>query len=434
MTGSHLAGAARGPLRGRVRVPGDKSIGHRALMFNAVAEGEALVRGLPRGQDVLSTMAAMQRLGAAIERIDADAVRVRGRAMKLARGSIEIDCQNSGTTMRLLCGLLAGQEGLTARLSGDGSLSRRPMRRVAEPLARLGGLVETTDGHAPLTVQGRALRGADVVLPVASAQLKSAVLLAGLQAAGTTGVTEPEKTRDHTENMLAAMGVAVRTSGVRVSVDGPVVPSACDVTVAGDPSSAAFLLAAAVLIAGSEVTVEEVCLNPTRTGFLDVLQRMGADITATVTGTQGGESVGTLRARASALRPFQITAPEVPACIDELPLLCVAAAFADGTSVLSGASELRVKESDRIATTAALLRTLGVQVEEREDGMIIHGQPAHLRVQSEGGAIATRGDHRIAMAATVGAAAAGCPLMLDDAGAVAVSFPEFFSSLERLGA
>ncbi|HYC54960.1 MAG TPA: 3-phosphoshikimate 1-carboxyvinyltransferase [Candidatus Binatia bacterium] len=433
---SFLARPARAPLRGSVRVPGDKSIGHRALMFNAAARGEAIVRGLPSGRDVLSTMAAMRRLGATIERAAGDGVRIRGRGLSFERGDLTLDCENSGTTMRLLSGLLSAQPGLTATLIGDESLSRRPMRRVAAPLARLGAMVETTDGHAPLTIRGAKLTGADVKLEVASAQLKSAMLLAGMQASGRTIVTEPQPTRDHTENLLAAMGVPLRSQGASVHVDGPCVPDAIDVAVPGDPSSAAFLLVAAVLVPGSEVIVEHVCLNPTRTGFLTVLQRMGADVHASEEGREGGEPVGTLTARASSLGPFRITEAEVPACIDELPLLCVAAAFADGVSDLSGAAELRVKESDRIATTAALLNALGADVDARHDGMSIHGRGmrATFAAQPGGATIHTSGDHRIGMAAAVAALALSRPLHLDDADVVGVSFPEFFTSLERLGA
>jgi 3-phosphoshikimate 1-carboxyvinyltransferase len=314
------------------------------------------------------------------------------------------------------------------------------MRRVSTLLEQLGACVETTDGHAPMTIHGRALRGAAVTLPVASAQLKSAVLLAGMQAAGRTTVTEPEPTRDHTENMLRAMGVPLTVNGNTVAIDGPVVPRAIDVAVPGDPSSAAFLLAAAVLVPGSEVIVEEVCLNPTRIGFLHVLQRMGADVEMTEDRIEGGESVGTIVARSSSLRPFRIGASEVPACIDELPLLCTLAAFADGVSELTGAEELRVKESDRIATTAAIVRAIGAGAEELADGLRIAGLPSGARGVSGAkgaeavAAVATGGDHRIAMAAAVGALGAGCTLSLDDADAVAVSFPEFFASLERLGA
>lgn len=420
---------AAAPLRGVVSVPGDKSIAHRAVMFNAAAAGEATVRGLPSGRDVASTMAAMRRLGATVGATGPGEVRIVGRAMKFDPHPGTIDCENSGTTMRLLSGLLSGQYGLTAVLTGDESLSRRPMKRVAAPLAALGGHVETSDGHAPLRIEGARLVAADVVLPVASAQLKSAVLLAALQASGVTRVTEPIPTRDHTEKLLAAMGVEVTSAGPVASVRGRVVPRCVDVAVPGDPSSAAFLLVAAALVPGSDVTVEGLCLNPTRLGFLEVLKRMGADLECRVDAEVGGEAVGSIRCRHSELKAYRIEEAEVPATIDELPLLAVAAAFAQGESVISGAAELRVKESDRIATTAALLRGFGVDVEETPDGMKVRGGGAR-----GGTEVATHGDHRIAMSAAVAAlAAAPGGVTIDDADAVGVSFPEFFSLLGRLG-
>lgn len=433
MSGPRSVAAARGPLRGSVIVPGDKSIAHRAVMFNAAGEGEAVVRGLPSGRDVASTIAAMRQLGALVEAVGPGAVRICGRAMHLLAQPGRIDCENSGTTMRLLSGLLAGQEGLVATLVGDESLSRRPMHRVAAPLMELGAAIETTDGHAPLTIHGTRLVAARIRLAVASAQLKSAVLLAGLQADGVTEVTEPIATRDHTEKLLRAMGVQVDCDGARASVRGTAVPSCINVTVPGDPSSAAFLLVSAALVEGSDITVAGVCLNPARLGFLQVLRRMGADIECSVADEVGGEPVGTIRCRASRLRGFTIGADEVPATIDELPLLAVAAAFADGESVLSGAAELRVKESDRISTTAAMLRAFGVEVQETQDGWVICGGRAALPGRTA--TVQTHADHRIAMSAVVAAlAAAGGGVALDDAGPVDVSFPEFFSALEGLGA
>ncbi len=428
---------AAGPLRGRVSVPGDKSIAHRAVMFNAAGQGEALVRGLPSGRDVASTMAAMAGLGAGIERLGLDSVRVRGRDLVFDRSPGRIDCENSGTTMRLLCGLLAGQQGLDATLVGDASLSRRPMRRVAEPLARLGALIETTEGHAPVRIRGGLLTGAEVALAVASAQVKSAVILAGLQGQGTTAVVEPASSRDHTERLLRAMGVDLIVGGAdghgaggcRVEVSGPAALACVDVLVPGDPSSAAFLLVAAAIVPGSEVTIDGVLLNPTRLGFLHVLRRMGADIQCSVDALVGGEEVGTITARFSRLRAFEVAADEVPATIDELPLLAVAAAFADGMSVVRGAAELRVKESDRIAATAALLGAMGIRVDVFDDGFCVHGG-----VPRGGASVLTHGDHRIAMSAAVAALACVEGVTVDDAESVAVSFPEFFDVLARLGA
>jgi 3-phosphoshikimate 1-carboxyvinyltransferase len=421
---------ARGPLRGTIVVPGDKSIAHRAVMFNAAGSGEARIDGLPSGRDVASTVAAMRRLGAVVAIVSPGTARIRGMAMQAVARPGTIDCENSGTTMRLLSGLLCGQRDLEAVLSGDPSLTRRPMRRVAEPLARMGASIETDDGHAPLMIRGRELSPATIELAVASAQVKTAILLAGLQAEGTTTVIEPTATRDHTEKLLAAMDVPVTVQGSVASVTGRAIPRCVDVRVPGDPSSAAFLLVAAALVEGSDVTIDGVCLNPTRLGFLDVLIRMGADIQAAVQGTSGGEPVGSIRCRASGLRGFEIGAAEVPATIDELPLLAVAAAFADGESVISGAGELRVKESDRISTTAAILRAFGTEVEEKDDGMVIAGGAPR-----GGGRVETRHDHRIAMSAAVAALAArGDGVTLDNDGPVAVSFPEFFDSLQRLGA
>jgi 3-phosphoshikimate 1-carboxyvinyltransferase len=426
---SRFVDRARGPLHGTVTVPGDKSISHRAVMFNAAGEGEALVSGLASGRDVASTMGAMRTLGALIEKTGDGAVRIRGRAMRFERRPATIDCENSGTTMRLLSGLLAGQDGLEATLLGDESLSRRPMKRVGAPLAALGGHLDTTDGHAPLLIHGRSLSPATIRLEVASAQVKSAVLLAGLQAGGTTEVIEPVATRDHTEKLLAAMGVAVTSSGPRAAVHGTTVPACVHVAVPGDPSSAAFLLVAAALVPGSDVTIENLCLNPTRLGFLEVLRRMGALVDCRVNEQVGGEPVGSIRCRSSTLHAFRIGGEEVPAAIDELPLLAVAAAFAEGDSVISDAAELRVKESDRIATTAAMLKAFGIEVEETHEGMTVRGGRPR-----GGGGIATHGDHRIAMAGAVAALAAGPGgITLDDAAAIDVSFPEFFQTLARLG-
>jgi 3-phosphoshikimate 1-carboxyvinyltransferase len=313
---------------------------------------------------------------------------------------------------------------------GDASLSRRPMKRVAGPLAALGGRIETTDGHAPLLIHGARLAAATVTMEVASAQVKSALLLAGLQADGRTEVLEPTPTRDHTEKLLAAMGVEVTTDGARVCIAGRAVPACVDVAVPGDPSSAAFLLVAAALVEGSDVTVENLCLNPTRLGFLEVLRRMGALVECRVEQEIGGEPAGSIRCRASALGAFRIEGDEVPAAIDELPLLAVAAAFAEGDSVIADAAELRVKESDRIAATAAMLRAFGIEVEEKSDGMVVRGGRP-----KGGGLVTTHDDHRIAMAAAVAAlAAAPGGVTLDDADPVAVSFPEFFQVLGRLGA
>ncbi len=418
---------ASGPLRGVVRVPGDKSIAHRAVIFNALGRGVARVSGIPGGEDVASSIAVMRKLGASIIS-DGGALRIEGASMRLAPPTEALDCGNSGTTMRLLMGALAGQR-LDATLCGDESLSRRPMERVARPLREMGAIFETTDGHAPVRVRSADLEGTDHCLDVASAQVKTALLLAGLQAQGRTSVTEPDLSRDHTERMLTAMGVQLERDGLRVSISGPAVPECIDITVPGDPSSAAFLAVAASLVDGSDLTVEGICLNRTRTGFIDVLRRMGADLTveeAAVTGGTGGEITGSLRIRATGLAGTQIGSEEIPATIDELPVLAVAAAAARGTTVISGARELRYKESDRIAAISRVLVTLGIEVEEHEDGMTIHG--GTLR----GGSVDAVGDHRVAMSAAVAGLRSESPVAISGAGVAAVSFPGFYELLEGL--
>jgi 3-phosphoshikimate 1-carboxyvinyltransferase len=421
--------AARGPLRGSVAMPGDKSIAHRAVIFNAMAEGTATVSGLPDGADVASSMAAMRALGASISATGPGVRRIDGCRLALQQPPSPVDCGNSGTTMRLLLGLLAGQE-LTVTLTGDPSLSRRPMRRIADPLTAIGARVTTTDGHAPVVISGsRSLIARAHCLSVASAQLKTALLLAGLQARGRTEVSEPVLSRDHSERMLAAMGVPVeRDAATSVAVVGPAIPRAVDLDVPGDVSSAAFLVVAATLVPDSDVVVEGVCVNPTRTGFIEILKRMGADVEVRARREEAGEPVGDLHVRAARLRGTDIAGDEGPSSIDELPILAVAAAAADGRTVISGAAELRVKESDRIAAIATLLAALGVSVEERDDGLAIEG--GRLR----GPALIDAGhDHRIVMAAAVAALAAAGPVTIDGAEAASVSFPGFFDCLTELG-
>ncbi len=413
------------PLQGRVVPPGDKSIAHRAVLFNAAAAGRARLENVPEGGDVRASIRAVAALGAKVECCGGRWT-IEGRALRFKPPRGPIDCGNSGTTMRLLMGLLAGQK-FEATLDGDDSLRRRPMERVAEPLRAMGADIETTRGRAPVRVCGARLHPTVAHLPVASAQVKTALLLAGLQADGRTEVHEPARSRDHSERMLAAMGVEIERRGLTVAVRGPAVPRAMDVSVPGDPSSAAFLIVAATLVPGSDLVVERVCLNPTRTGFLDVLMRMGARIETAVEGHSGGEPWGSVRARASALRAVEIEGDEIPRTIDEIPVLAVAAACAEGTTHIRDASELRVKESDRIATTARLLAALGVEVEERADGLSIAG--GRLRGPARADA---QGDHRIAMAAAVAGLAASGPVEIAGVEAVSVSYPNFFEHLEGL--
>jgi len=411
-------------------VPGDKSIAHRAVLFNAAAQGKAVVRGLPDGADVASTIRAVESLGSRVVRASTGDVTVEGCDFRFRAPAAAIDCGNSGTTMRLLMGLLAGQS-FSAVLDGDESLRRRPMERVANPLRRMGASITTTDGRAPVTVSGGGLRGVAHRLEVASAQVKSALLLAGLQASGATEVHEPSATRDHSERMLRAMGVVLEWEPGVVRLAGPCRLRAIDVDVCGDASSSAFFVVAGCLVAGSEVTVEGVCVNPGRIGFLDVLRRMGAQIDVAPRGESAGEPYGDITVRASRLRATAITPDEVPSCIDELPVLAVAAAAAAGRTVIAGAEELRVKESDRIATVAAMLRELGVDVTEKPDGMIIEGSGGNRRFRG-GRTLASAGDHRIAMAGGVAALLADGDVIIDDAGAATISFPRFFDLLEEV--
>lgn len=416
-------------LRGTAVVPGDKSLAHRALLLGALAEGTTVVTGFPGGADVLSTLGAVRTLGARVARQDGT-VRVEGAGAALGRDArVTVDCGNSGTTMRLGAGLVAGVPG-TVTLDGDASLRRRPMERVAEPLRAMGAWIETTAGHAPLAITGGELRAVDWTLSVASAQVKSAVLLAGLRARGTTRVREPLASRDHTERMLGHFGVRVMRQGAAVALEGGQRLRAAEVPLPGDPSSAAFLVVAALLVPGSEVRVRDVGMNPTRTGALTVLGRMGGTVEVTDGREVAGEPWGDLHVRSAELRATTVGAGEVPATIDELPIVCVAAALADGDTTISGAGELRVKESDRIATLEQL-RRCGVELETRADGLTVHGTGGRrlraARIESDG-------DHRVAMAFAVAGLVADGGITIDDADCVDVSFPGFFDTLARLGA
>lgn len=437
--------AAR-PLSGRVAVPGDKSIGHRSILFASLCDGEVEVSGLSGGQDNARTRAAMAAMGVAFTDLGAGHVRVRGVGVDGLRAPDgDIDCGNSGTSMRLLAGLLAGQR-FAARLTGDPSLSRRPMRRVAEPLRSMGAEVEGMgradkpgEIYAPLLVRGggaAGLRGIDIELAVASAQVKSAILLAGMYAGDAVRVREPGPSRDHTERMLQHMGAPLVSGNGSVVFD-PVGwdrrLTARSLVVPGDPSSAAFLVAAGLVVAGSRVEVADVCLNRTRTGFLDALTEMGAPVVTSGAVQVTGETVGDLvvspgTGRAS-LRGCVIEGDTTVRAIDELPILSVVAAMASGVTDMRDAAELRVKESDRIATTCAMLRAFGVECEERPDGLAVRGQPGtRLRAAH----VDSDGDHRIAMAATVAALAADGPSRIEDVDNVATSYPGFADAINRL--
>jgi 3-phosphoshikimate 1-carboxyvinyltransferase len=427
-----------GPLTGTIRVPGDKSISHRALMLGALAVGRTEIAGLLEGEDVLATAAAMNALGAAVASAGEGRWAVDGIGVgALAEPADVLDLGNSGTAARLLLGLLATHP-ITAFVTGDASLRRRPMGRVVEPLRRFGARFVTREGaRLPLAVSG----AADPVpieyrLPVASAQVKSAVLLAGLNTAGLTTVVEPQPTRDHTERMLRHFGAEVSIAraeggGRRINVAGFPELAAAPITVPGDPSSAAFPLIAALIVPGSEVTVEGVGINPLRTGLLECLREMGADIVVLNQREEGGEPVGDIRVRAGTLSGAEIPAERAPRMIDEYPILAVAAAYARGRTVMRGLAELRVKESDRLSAIAAGLDSCGVRVAVDGDDLIIESDGS---LPSGGGLIETRLDHRIAMAFLVLGLAARHPVRIDDVAPIATSFPDFIGLMTRLGA
>ena len=416
-------------LLGHLAVPGDKSISHRSVLIGALCDGETRVTGFGRSADTESTIGAVRALGIDVYEHGEDTLRVFGKGLRgpSAPGT-PIDCGNAGTLVRLLTGILAGQAGREFALTGDTSLSSRPMGRIAEPLGRMGARVETTDGRLPMTVHGQALRGIDYALPVASAQVKSCILLAGLLAEGETTVVEPAPTRDHTERMLAAAGASVVVRSTSVTIRPATSLSLGDVEVPGDFSSAAPFLVAATLVPGSEIHVHGVNLNPRRTGLLEILERMGAKITVYNRREIGGEPGGDLEVHSAPLVGTSVGPKEVPLAIDELPLFALAAACARGESRLTGAEELRAKETDRIESTVDALRALGVRARARDDGFTVTGVPTRPR----GGRMTSRGDHRLAMLGAVAGLASREGVRIDDAEAVAVSFPGFFAMIDEL--
>ncbi len=410
-----------GSLQGRVRVPGDKSISHRAVMLGSLAEGTTQVTGFLEGEDSLATLRAFRAMGVEIEGPKEGRVTIHGVGMHgLKQPDGPLDLGNSGTSMRLLAGLLSGQ-GFEVTLTGDASLSSRPMRRVTEPLARMGADIETTEaGTAPLIIHPVArLRGIHYELPVASAQVKSALLLAGLYAEGETCVTEPAPTRDHTERMLRGFGYEVRREGSRICVAGGGRLAACDIDVPADISSAAFFLVGASIAPGSDLVLEHVGMNPTRDGVVTILRLMGADIEVENRRDVGGEPVADLRVRHAPLHGIEIPEELVPLAIDEFPAIFVAAACAEGETVLTGAEELRVKESDRIQVMADGLRVLGVEAEPTPDGIRIRGGSLG------GGEVLSHGDHRIAMSFAMAALRASGTIRIKDCDNVNTSFPGF---------
>ncbi len=416
-------------IQGAIRVPGDKSISHRGLLLGGLADGTTEVRGFLRSADCLATLAALRELGAEITESGDGRVVISGKGPEALREpEVILDAGNSGTTLRLLAGLLAGRPFFSI-LTGDASLRSRPMRRVVDPLTAMGATVLARAGgqYPPLAIQGRQLSGITWTSPVASAQVKSAILLAGIQATGETSVTEPMLSRDHTERMLTAFGVAVRRQGTTVSLRGPVRLRALSVGVPGDLSSAAFFLAAAAASPDGEMLIRDVGVNATRSGVLEVLEAMGAAITLTRARTEAGEPLADLSVRGGRLRGTRIEARLIPRLLDEIPILAVAAAQAEGETVISGAAELRVKEVDRLSALAGELGKLGAQVAEARDGLRIVGG---RRLQ--GTAVRSRGDHRMAMALAVAALFADGETRVEDVACVETSFPRFAELLAEV--
>lgn len=421
--------ASGSPLRGRVTVPGDKSISHRAVLLNALADGPSQVVHFLRGGDTLATLDTLRTLDVEVSWHADASLTVHGRGLHGLRAPDgTINCRNSGTTMRLLAGILAGQS-FSSVLDGSQQLRRRPMRRITTPLRQMGAAIADSDGHAPLLITGRPLRGIDYPLPMPSAQVKSAVLLAGLFAQGPTTVREPGPARDHTERMLRAMGADLSTdSGVITLEPGARRLEPLDVTVPGDLSSAAFLIVAACLVPGSEVVVEGVGVNPTRTGLLDVLRAMGARVELADERQVGAEPVADLRIASTGLRAVEVGGPTVVRMIDEFPVLAVAATQAQGMTMVRDAAELRVKETDRIARLVGELQRMGARIEERSDGFVVEG-PAQL----SGAVVESHGDHRLAMALAVAGLIAQGETVITSAGCIADSFPDFPRLLAHLG-
>lgn len=416
-------------IRGEVTVPGDKSISHRSIMLGSIANGTTTITNFLRGEDNFATMAAFRAMGVAIED-DGQTVTVHGAGLRgLQEPGDVLDCGNSGTTIRLMTGLLSGQRFFSV-LTGDQYLRKRPMKRVTEPLSRMGALINGRGNGtlAPLAISGTQLQGIAYQSPIASAQVKSALMLAGLYADGITTITEPTLSRDHSERMLRYFGANLETAGSTVTLQGGQELQGREICVPGDISSAAFLLVAALIVPGSELLIRNVGVNPTRTGVIDILQAMGGDIVLQNQRELSGEPVADLLVRSSRLKGIEIGGEVVPRAIDEFPAICVAAAVAEGTTVLRDARELRVKETDRIAAMAANLRLIGAgAIEETEDGMIMQG------VESlTGGTVTSFGDHRIAMSLSIAALSSQAAVTVDDVSCVATSFPGFFDLLGRV--
>lgn len=411
-------------IHGEITPPPDKSISHRAFMLGALANGTTTVRNSLNSEDIKSTRSALTALGVDIQK-DGDIYRVLG--LQIKEPIQVIDAGNSGTTARLICGILAGLDGIIT-LTGDSSLVQRPMARVIKPLELMGArFMARKGGYLPLSIKGGNLRGIFHPMEISSAQVKSALLLAGLKADGQTTVNEPSASRDHTERMLGYFGATLNLSQKSVTINGGQKLEARDIIVPGDPSSAAFPIVWAAAVPGSEIIVHDVCLNTTRTGFLTVLERMGAHIERVNVQDRAGEPVGDIIVRGSELQGTTIAGDEIPSLIDEIPILVVAAALASGTTVITDAKELRVKETDRITALVQGLSRLGAQVEELDDGLIIKGQ-----AQLSAGNISTFSDHRIAMSFFILSMASGIDIHLDNSECVNISYPTFFTDMEKL--
>ena len=426
--------------KGELTVPGDKSISHRAVMLGSIAEGETHITGLLESDDTRATIAAFRLMGIEIEDGGDGDLLITGRGLRgLTQPASQIDCANSGTTARLLTGLLAPQ-GFTSRLTGDASLTKRPMKRVIEPLSMMGAEITGTTGPGgpgdevtlPLTIKGSPLKGITYKTPVASAQLKSALLLAALYAEGRTIIDEPALSRDHTERMLRRFGydVGVNDLGTGVTIDGKGSLKGCSIDVPGDISSAAFFMVAAAITSGSEILIKNVCINPTRCGIISILQRMGASIEL-LSASDDTEPVADIRVESSKLRGIEIDGLELLSAIDEFPILCVAASFAEGVTTITGAGELRVKESDRISAMAEALASVGVKVEELPEGIVVHGMDAGMK-EIKGGTVQSRSDHRVAMAMAMAGLGSSEGVTIEGPGCVNVSFPGFFELIDEL--
>ncbi len=418
----------KAPLQGEISVPGDKSIAHRAVIFGSIAQGGTRIFNLSDGDDNSRTVRAFRQMGVAISR-EGDALCIEGRGWQGLQVPAEtVDCGNSGTTMRLLSGLLAGLP-FHSELDGDASLRQRPMQRVIDPLTRMGAKITSKggDGLAPLDIYGGKLQGIDYTMPIASAQVKSAILFAALQAQGATTVVEPQPSRDHTEVMIRGFGGSVAVNGLSITLSGGQNLVGRELRIPGDLSSAAFFLVAAALIPGSELTIRNVGCNPTRDGVIEVLLRMGAAIDKFNERAAGGELVADFRVRGGKLYGVEVGPELVARTIDEYPILAVAAALAKGKTIFSDVLELRYKESDRIAAMTEGLKNLGVMVEERQDGMTIHGSQG-----LKGGAVRSFADHRIAMSFAVAGLVSDNGVAIDDPRCADISFPTFFELLEKI--